>query len=130
MLKLDLPTILAVIGVVYAGTGVIMLLIWRETPAVPGLARVALSHGVTAVGAVLVAFKGTAPDLLAIVLANTLLVYAAALRLEGTRLFFGLPARRIVTVSSVGLAAFLFFRYAVIAPNERARIIVFSSSVV
>ncbi len=126
---LDVRTLIAVNAAVYASLTLALLFFWRQTQA-PGLGRLALAHGLTVVGASLVALQGGVPDLLSLVVGQTVLVAAAAVLLDGEERFFGLgapPARRTVLI--VAFAAVALFVFVYLLPSERARALLFSALV-
>ncbi len=97
----------AACAVVFLGLTVSMALGWSELRGRAGLDRFAAGYGVVVASATLLAGRARIPDFLTAILANVLLVVAAALILEGTRLFCGSPGahaigRLAVAVSVVG----------------------------
>jgi signal transduction histidine kinase len=94
----------AACAVVFLGLTVSMALGWSELRGRAGLSRFASGYGVVVGSATLFAGRGRAPDLLTAVVANVLLVMAAALILEGTRLFCGSPGANAVGRVAVALA--------------------------
>ena len=72
------------------------LFIFRATRRVlyPGLGFWTTSEGLQALGYLLLALRGVAPDLESVYLANVLFPLAAVIRLDGTRRFFDLPPAR------------------------------------
>ena len=117
----DVRGMYAACAVVFLGLTVAMALGWRELRGRAGLARFAEGYVAVVAGAALFAARGWVPAFLTEVVANVLLVAAAALILDGTRLFCGLPsalaAGRLAV--ALGLVGFPWLRY--VRPSETAR---------
>ena len=94
----------AACAVVFLGLTVSMALGWSELRGRAGLDRFAAGYGVVVASAALFAGRGRIPDFLTSVVANVLLVTAAALILEGTRLFCGFPRAHAIGRLAVALA--------------------------
>ena len=124
---LDTATLLAAVGAIYLGLTVTMVMAWRQTPSMPGLGRFALAHGLTAVGAALVALRGSVPDLFTLVLGQAILVAGAVALFEGERAFFGLPARLRVTIPVAAATPCVLLYYVYVEPSARARILALSA---
>ena len=94
----------AACAVVFLGLTVSMALGWSELRGRAGLDRFAAGYGVVVASAALLAGRGRVPDFLTTVVANVLLVTAAALILEGTRLFCGSPGAHAIGRLAVALS--------------------------
>ena len=94
----------AACAVVFLGLTVSMALGWSELRGRAGLDRFAAGYGVVVASAALLAGRGRVPDFLTTVVANVLLVAAAALILEGTRLFCGSPGAHAIGRLAVALS--------------------------
>ena len=94
----------AACAVVFLGLTVSMALGWSELRGRAGLDRFAAGYGVVVASAALLAGRGRIPDFLTTVVANVLLVAAAALILEGTRLFCGSPGAHAIGRVAVALS--------------------------
>ncbi len=94
----------AACAVVFLGLTVSMALGWSELRGRAGLDRFAAGYGVVVASAALLAGRGRIPDFLTAVVANVLLVAAAALILEGTRRFCGSPGAHAIGRFAVALS--------------------------
>jgi PAS domain S-box-containing protein len=104
---LDASTLYVACAVVFLAQGAGLLLLWWRTRLAPeaGLSRLLAGYFAVASGFGAYALASDVPS---VVLGNALLVLGAALVLESRRLFFGLPAQRLVTIAAVAIAgAFL-----------------------
>ena len=113
----------AACAVVFLGLTVSMALGWRELRGRAGLAQFAAGYAVVVASATLLAARGRIPDFLTVVVANILLVSAAALILEGTRRFCSSPSPGASPIGSLAVAlavlAFPFLTY--VRPSPLAR---------
>lgn len=123
----DARTLLAASAVVFAGLVLAVALAWRELRAIRGPDRLAVGFGLFFLGLVLFAFKGRIPALLPAVLANVFVTVAAALILEGTKLFYGLAPSRRLTVGTGLLATAGFAATTFLRDGENARAILSSA---
>jgi signal transduction histidine kinase len=119
----EVTGVFAACAVVFLGLTVSMALGWRELRGRAGLARFATGYGVVVASAALLAGRGRVPDFLTVVVANVLLVTAAALILEGTRLFCGLPGMHPIGRLAVALAVVGFPWLTNVQPSVLARTI-------
>ena len=94
----------AACAVVFLGLTVSMALGWSELRGRAGLDRFAAGYGLVVASAGLLAVRGRVPDFLTTIVANVLLVAAAALILEGTRLFCGSPGAHAIGRLAVALS--------------------------
>jgi signal transduction histidine kinase len=104
----DVRGVFAACAVVFLGLTASMALGWRELRGRAGLAQFAAGYGGVVVSAALFALRGRVPDVLVSVAANAVLVAAAALILEGTRLFSGAPREHVIGRLAVALAVVAF----------------------
>ncbi len=117
----DVRGMYAACAVVFLGLTVAMALGWRELRGRAGLSRFAAGYLVVVAGAGLFAARGWVPAFLADVVANVLLVVAAALILDGTRLFCGLPRPHAIGRLAVALAGVGFPWLAYVRPGAVGR---------
>jgi len=103
-----------------------MVLTWRTRRTYDGFGFWTAGNTAYALGFLLIALRGKIPDLFTIVLANVLIVSAAALYLEGTRRFRGVAGCKALCISLVvALAASIsYFTYG--SNNAGMRIILVS----
>ena len=111
----------AACAVVFLGLTVSMALGWRELRGRAGLAQFATGYGVVVASAGLLAARGRIPDFLTVVVANVLLVSAAALILEGTRRFAGSSGARPIGSLAVAAAVLAFPWLTYVRPSPLAR---------
>ncbi len=93
--------------------GCVMAFIWKTQKVYPGFALWTLSNFTAAFGFALLALRGYAPDLVSIVIGNSLAAASMVLSYEGNRRFLGLDSSRLFSFSllvahAVGLAYFTF----------------------
>jgi signal transduction histidine kinase len=111
----------AACAVVFLGLTVSMALGWRELRGRAGLAQFASGYAVVVASAGLFAARERIPDFLTVVVANVLLVSAAALILEGTRRFCGSPGSRPIGRVAVALGTLGFPWLTYVRPSPLAR---------
>jgi len=88
-MTLDLPTSLFIIGFTAAVAGCLLLISWLQHRTVPALVPWGLAFLLIAVGAALIAARGTIPNIWSIVVANTFVALAYGLMWSGARIFEG-----------------------------------------
>ena len=108
---------------VFLGLTVAMALGFRELRGRTELSWFTAAYGVVIASAALFAGRGWLPAFLTEVVANLLVVTAAALILDGTRLFSGLSRARAIGRVAVALAALGLPWLAYVRPSEAARTI-------
>jgi signal transduction histidine kinase len=113
--------IYAACAVVFLGLTISMALGWRELQGRAGLAQFAAGYGVVVASAFLLAGRGRIPEFLTVVVANILLVSAAALILEGTRRFCSSAGARPIGSLAVALAVLAFPWLTYVRPSPLAR---------
>jgi diguanylate cyclase (GGDEF)-like protein len=124
--SLDIHSLTVVLTVSSALLGVILFLIWRSRKTYPGFGLWTAGNALYAAGFMLMALRGMIPNILSIVLANLLVLSAAALFLEGVRFFRGVASRRIFSVSIVILQGLGIAYYTYVIDDLAVRIIIFS----
>ena len=126
MQPLDPRTLVAVAAAIFVGLTLALVVVWRQSPGTAGLGRLAGAHGVSALGATLIVASGGS-GAFSTVLGNGLMVGAAALLYDGTRLFFGLQARprALAGVACAATGGFAYLSF--VAPDEPARALLFSA---
>jgi signal transduction histidine kinase len=124
--RIDSGTLFVASAVIFGGLFLSVVLAWRELRTMKGPERFAASYALFFAGLGLLVLRDRLPDLLAITVANVLIVFGAALVLEGTRLILGLPPRRRATLWSVVLSAGAFAYYTFGRPDADARTVVSS----
>jgi diguanylate cyclase (GGDEF)-like protein len=124
--SLDIRTLSVVLTGTCAILSIVMVLIWRTRRTYDGFGFWTAGNTAYAVGFLLIALRGTIPNLFTIVLANVLIVSAAALYLEGTRRFRSVAGCKVLCISLVvALAASIsYFTYG--SNNVGMRIILVS----
>ncbi|MCP5269381.1 MAG: diguanylate cyclase [Zoogloeaceae bacterium] len=86
----------------------------------------AMGATATGLGFVLLALRGLIPDLISIVVANTLLVMGATWHYFGNRAFQGLPRPSPWYWCLAAATAVLFIHFSYLSPNLAARIVIIS----
>ncbi len=122
----DARTLLVASAVVFAGLVVAVALAWRELRAIRGPDRLARGFALFFAGLLLVALRDRIPALLSHVVANSLIAVGAAFVLEGTRLFYGRPPSRRLTIG-VAVVATGAFGASLLLPQGQAVRAVLSS---
>lgn len=105
-----------------AGLQVVSRVITRDA----SLRLWAMGATATGIGFVLLALRGLIPDLISIVVANTLLVVGATWQYHGNRAFQGLPRPSSWNWSLAVATAVLFIYFSYVSPNLAARIVIIS----
>jgi diguanylate cyclase (GGDEF)-like protein len=124
--SLDIRSLTVVLTVVSALLSIVLFLIWRSRKTYPGFGLWTAGNALYAAGFMLMALRGMIPNLLSIVLANLLVLSAAALFLEGVRCFRGVVGRRIFSISIVILQVLGIAYYTYVIDDIGVRIIIFS----
>ena len=127
--RIDAGTLFVASAVIFGGLFLSVVLAWRELRTMKGPERFAASYAAFFAGLFLFVLRGKLPDVLTMTLANVLVVFGAALVLEGARLILGLPPRRRVTLWAVGLSAAAFGWYSHVQDDSVARTVLSSAFV-
>lgn len=120
-MQLDSRTLVVIAVLMALVAGAIEALIWRTRQVYPGFGRWTIGNLSLVACLVLLGLRGTIPDLISIVVANTLAVCAAILLLEGIREFCGMrpPWWPAYALGGGALVAVVYFNYAVNKINFR-----------
>src|SRR5690242_19057779 len=112
-MQLDNRTIAVVSIFITLILGLLTAFVWRTRKTYPGFGRWTLCNLLVPVCLLLLSSRGTLPDWITIVLANTCSILASILFLEGTREFRGLRPRVTFTYLAGGITvlAVVYFRY-------------------
>lgn len=112
-MQLDNRTIAVVSIFITLILGLLTAFVWRTRKTYPGFGRWTLGNLLVPVCLLLLSSRGTLPDWITIVLANTCSILASILFLEGTREFRGLRPRVTFTYLAGGITvlAVVYFRY-------------------
>ncbi|MBP1599123.1 MAG: hypothetical protein H6Q05_4500, partial [Acidobacteria bacterium] len=124
--SLDIRSLSVVLTGVCTILSIVMVLIWRTRRTYDGFGFWTAGSAAYAAGFLLIALRGLVPVLFTVVLANVLILSAAALYLEGTRRFRGVAGRGTLSLSLILflVAAISYFTYA--DNNAGVRIIIVS----
>ena len=125
-LLLDLRSITLVLALVCAVLSIMMALIWKTRKTYPGFGYWTAGDALNAVGFLLIALRGMIADALSIVLANVLLLGAAALFLKGVRSFRGVAGRTVISALLIVLQLLVTLYFTFVIDNVGVRIISFS----
>lgn len=101
----------------------VMFFVWRAQKNYPGTQYWVLSNVAGTVAFLLVSFRGIGPEVLTVVIGNTLGVATTALALEGNRRFLGLKPRSSITITimAVYFASQIYHTYG--SPDFALRIV-------
>lgn len=126
MRGLDIRTALLITGLVGLILFLCLAYVYRTRTTYPGFRQWTLASLLIFFGTGLQAFRGTWPDLVTIVLGNSIIVASVALHATGLRTFLGKPP--CLWLSWVGglLGAALSYYFGLLAPNLTYRIITLS----
>lgn len=111
---LDIRSLSVVLTAVSAMASVVMILIWKTHKTYAGFGYWTAGNTAYAFGFLFIALRGMIPDIFTIILANVLILSAAALYLEGTRRFRDAAGRGALSISLIILLVILqsYFTYA------------------
>src|SRR5437868_5953954 len=112
-MQLDNRTIAVVSIFITLILGLLTAFVWRTRKTYSGFGRWTLGNLLVPVSLILLSSRGTVPDWITIVLANSCSVMASILFLEGTREFRGLRPRLTLPYLGGGFTtlAVIYFRY-------------------
>ena len=123
---LDIRTLSLVLMLTTAFLSVVMLLIWRVHKTYAGFGFWTLANFTIALGFLLLSLRGTIPDFLTVIVANTLMVIGLLLCFEGNRKFLGLADSRWFSLNILALHALALGYFTYIDQNVIVRIIIVS----
>ena len=110
---LDVRTLMIATMLANALLAIVLLYYWRTERTYPGFLLITGNQSLMAVGFLLVAFRGTIPDLLSIALGNSLIVLAIVLLYDGLVQFY--EDRKISNLCylliPLAIGGFVLFRY-------------------
>lgn len=124
---IDARTLFVASAVVFLGLVASVALAWRELRTMKGPDRFGKSYALFLAGLVLFALQGRVTPILSVWAAKVLVVLGAAFVLEGTKLIFGLPAGRRITLWTVVAASGAFGYYTFVRYDTDARTILSSA---
>jgi diguanylate cyclase (GGDEF)-like protein len=125
-MNLDVNTLFMVTIYVEAILGLLLLFAWVQNTAIHAVVWWGFAHLIRATSVVLFGMYGTAPDLITIDLANSLLFTAYAITWTGARVFDGRPAEPVYLVTGAVLWL-LVCRLPVLADAIEVRALIASS---
>jgi len=123
---LDIHTLMLVLTLASALLGAMLLLIWATQKTYPGFGRWAVGTCLISLSIPLLIMRGIIPDFLSIILADTLLLTAQALILEGVRSFRDVPQHPKWDAAFIIIPLLSFLYYTYVEPNLSMRIIIYS----
>ncbi|WP_407333621.1 diguanylate cyclase domain-containing protein [Enterovibrio sp. 27052020O] len=122
MLALDNRTLLIVTALISIGSAVALISLWRSQSTRNGIGFWAVGMSCVALGSILISTRGSLPDFLSLVVANSLYVIGFQLIFRGIRIFVGRPPVLILDYGLLPVAAVLFYYFNYIDPNLDIRI--------
>tara|TARA_R110001583_G_C5666121_1_gene410177 strand:+ start:184 stop:1731 length:1548 start_codon:yes stop_codon:yes gene_type:complete len=126
MLELDIRTLLVVTALVSVGSAVALFALWRLQSRRNGAGFWATGMSCVAIGSILISGRGSLPDFISLVVANSFFVVGFLLILRGIRIFAGRSPLLFLDFSLPPIAAVLFYYYNYVDPNINVRIAVLS----
>lgn len=106
----DIKTILLTAVLVNLIIAALLTVYWKRQQTYPGFGFWAASHAIGSAAYLLYALRGTIPDIISIVAANTLAIVFSTLRLEGIRLFVkGTWRRKNLVIYPLLISPLLFY---------------------
>lgn len=123
---LDIRTLVILSAIIPLGMGGLMTVYLFQRKVYPGFERWVISNFIFSLGYFLISLRDIAPNFIAIILSNSLMVYCEILVFEGIQRFFGKRAFDLLNylLLAVYILAQSYFTY--IVPNINARIILVS----
>ena len=130
MLELDIRTLIVVATFVSIGSAAALILFWRSESRPNGAGFWAIGMSCLTIGGLLMFSRGSIPDFISIVVANTLYILGFLLILRGIRIFAGRPSLVFLDYFLLPTTAVLFYYFNYIDENINFRIIIASSTFV
>ncbi len=117
---LDLRTLSVVLMLTTVVLGWVMAFVWKTQKVYPGFGWWMLSNFTAAIGFFLLGMRGYAPDLISIIIGNSLAAGSMVLSFEGNRRFLGLAGSKLFSFSllvfhALGIAYFTFAENQILA---------------
>ena len=128
MLVLDNRTLLVVTVLISIGSAVALISLWRTQLRRNGVGFWAAGMSCVAVASILISGRGSIPDFLSLVVANSFYVIGFQVILRGIRVFTGRPPLLLFDFGLLPLTASLFYYFNYIDPNLNIRIMVLSTA--
>lgn len=120
---LDVRTLVIISAVMPLGMGILMAVYLAQRKVYPGFGRWVLSNFIFSLGFFLLSLRNSAPDFIAIILSNSLMVYSEILVFEGIQRFFERRAFDLLNYSILTIYILFQSYFTYIVPNINARII-------
>lgn len=105
---------------------VALCVLWRTVPRADGPAQWAMGGALLALGMLLIAFRNLVPDLLSIVLANTMIVASHAAYLIGIQKYLSVPPSFRFCAILIGATVGVFIAFTYLEPDIANRIVAIS----
>ncbi|HSI87504.1 MAG TPA: hypothetical protein VK918_00475, partial [Pyrinomonadaceae bacterium] len=125
---IDLRTLSFVLMLVTALMASVMFVIWKTQKTYPGVGYWTVANLVAAGGFLLIALRGSWPEVVTVIAGSSLVVASLAVAYEGNRLFRGLTPQYRLSAGVVALNALLLAFFTFAFPDLFARIAVVSGS--
>lgn len=126
-IPLDIRTLSLTAGIVSLLLCACMLHVARTRKTYPGFSVWTAASVINCLGLVALSFRGFLPDLVTVVLANTLVVAGHGLIAHGLEIFTGSRRRPWLLITSGLLTAGSFLFYTYLSPSVNARIVIVSA---
>jgi len=126
MLDLDIRTLLVVTALASIGSAVALVFLWLSQSRRNGAGFWAVGMSCVAAASILISGRGSLPDFISLVIANSLYVLGFVLILRGVRVFADRPPLLLVDFSLPPIAAVLFYYFNFVEQNINIRIAVLS----
>jgi diguanylate cyclase (GGDEF)-like protein/PAS domain S-box-containing protein len=126
MFDLDIRTLLVVTALASIGSAVALVFLWLSQYRRNGSGFWAVGMSCVATASILISGRGTLPDSISLVLANSLYVLGFVLILRGVRVFAHRPPLFLVDFALPPIAAMLFYYFNFVEQNINIRIAVLS----
>jgi diguanylate cyclase (GGDEF)-like protein/PAS domain S-box-containing protein len=126
MLELDIRTLLVVTALVSIGSAVALISLWRSQSRRNGAGFWATGMSCVAAASVLISGRGSIPDFISLVIANSLYVIGFLLILRGVRVFSDRPPLLFFDFGLPPITTILFYYFNYVEQNINIRIAVIS----
>ena len=130
MPELDIRTLLVVTALVSMGSAVALIFLWRSQSQRNGASLWAAGMSCIAVASILITGRGSLPDFISLIIANSLYVIGFLLILRGIRIFTNQPPLLFLDFSLPPTTAMFFYYFSCIDQNINIRIVTLSAAFV
>ena len=128
MLELDTRTLLVVMALISIGSAVALIALWRAQLKHSGVGFWAAGLSCFSIACILISGRGSIPDFISLVMANSLYVIGFVLLLRGMLIFTGRPPLIFFDFVLAPLCTVLFYYFNYVEQNMNIRIVVLSTA--